>query len=294
MNVLSKFWFWFWFWFWFGLGALCLVESAGVAGPDQTGSCALEQGRSGVVSRVMDGDTLQLEDGLIVRLIGAAAPKQAMKRDAAGAVENDTADIDRLSEQAREALEKLVLGREIQIFFGGTRSDRHHRSLAHIFVSDGENSLWIQEVIVGAGLARVYSYKDNRACIRALQQAESVARANELGIWKNSEFAVQPAHPPAGLLGLTDTFQIIEGRVVSAHAVNNRVFLNFGKIWREDFTGSISSRDYAKFRDAGLDLVALEGRIVRIRGWIEERGGPMIVLTHPEQLELAGDASDAN
>lgn len=249
-------------------------------------SCDLEQGRSGVVAQVMDGDTLQLEDGLIVRLIGAGAPKQ-VSHHAAGSGNT-------LPEQARVMLEKLVLGRDVQLFFGGTRSDRHQRSLAHLFVSGVEQSLWIQEAMVAAGMARVYSFRDNRACIRALQRAESAARSAGLGIWKASEFSVQPAHPPARLLSHADTFQIIEGRIISAHAVNNRVFLNFGKIWREDFTGSISRRDYKRFRETGLDLVMLEGRIVRIRGWIEERGGPMIVLTHPEQLELVGDHPDAH
>jgi nuclease-like protein len=191
-------------------------------------------------------------------------------------------------------LEKLVLGREVQLHFGGTRSDRHHRSLAHLFVLGMDQPVWVQEAMIAAGLARTYSFKDNRACIRSLQRAESAARSAGLGIWKVPEFAIQSAHPPARLLGFTDTFQIVEGRIISAHAVNNRVFLNFGKIWREDFTGSISRRDYIKFREAGLDLVMLAGRIVRIRGWIEERGGPMIVLTHPEQLEFAGDEPDAN
>ena len=31
---------------------------------------------------------------------------------------------------------------------------------------------------------------------------------------------------------------------------------------------------------------ALEGRISRVRGWIKWWNGPMIELTHPEQIEV--------
>ncbi len=245
-------------------------------------ACDLEQGQSGIVSRIIDGDTFVLESGLTVRLIGAAAPK-------AGASTSET-ELANIMDQAKTLLKNLTLGREIQLFFGGTRSDRYRRALAHVFVSVNGSRVWIQQAMVAAGMARIYSFKDNRACIRDLQRAESEARAARLGLWILPQFAVSSAQNPAKLLDLVDTFQIIEGKIISAHAVNNRVYLNFGQVWREDFTGSISRRDYTRFREEGFDLVALEGQMVRIRGWIEERGGPMIVLTHPEQLEFAGDS----
>jgi hypothetical protein len=46
--------------------------------------------------------------------------------------------------------------------------------------------------------------------------------------------------------------------------VEGRVYVNFGRRWTEDFTVTIL-----------------------VRGWIEERGGPWIEATRPEQIEFA-------
>ena len=43
------------------------------------------------------------------------------------------------------------------------------------------------------------------------------------------------------------------------------------------------------FRRAGLDPLALEGRWLRVRGWLKKWNGPMIEATHPEQIELLAD-----
>ena len=43
----------------------------------------------------------------------------------------------------------------------------------------------------------------------------------------------------------------------------------------------------AQFSSAGLAPKALESRRVRVRGWVEERNGPRIEATSPEQIEIA-------
>jgi hypothetical protein len=42
-----------------------------------------------------------------------------------------------------------------------------------------------------------------------------------------------------------------------------------------------------------VSLKGLAGKRVRVRGWIEWRSGPMIAVTHPEQLELLPDAPES-
>jgi micrococcal nuclease len=41
------------------------------------------------------------------------------------------------------------------------------------------------------------------------------------------------------------------------------------------------------FGAAGVDPKKLEGRRIRVRGWIEQRGGPIINAETPEQIEFA-------
>jgi hypothetical protein len=42
-------------------------------------------------------------------------------------------------------------------------------------------------------------------------------------------------------------------------------------------------RDFAA---AGVDLKDLEGRRLRVRGWVELRNGPLIQASAPEQIEI--------
>ena len=68
--------------------------------------------------------------------------------------------------------------------------------------------------------------------------------------------------------------------------VRGRGYLNFGENWREDFTVSIAPRDRRRFEAAGIAVEDYEGRLVRVRGWVDSFNGPMIEATHPEQIEV--------
>jgi hypothetical protein len=63
--------------------------------------------------------------------------------------------------------------------------------------------------------------------------------------------------------------------------------MNFGRRWSQALTVTISKRNERTFAAAGLDLRRLENRRVRVRGWVEERSGPRIEATRPEQIEIA-------
>jgi hypothetical protein len=48
----------------------------------------------------------------------------------------------------------------------------------------------------------------------------------------------------------------------------------------------LRGRSRKLFRGAGVDPAGLDGRRIRVRGWLRSRNGPMIEATHPEQIEL--------
>jgi hypothetical protein len=52
---------------------------------------------------------------------------------------------------------------------------------------------------------------------------------------------------------------------------------------------TISRRLQKPFEAAGLSLRTLENRTVRVRGWIERRGGPRIQVFAPGQIEVVGE-----
>ena len=88
------------------------------------------------------------------------------------------------------------------------------------------------------------------------------------------------------MLFRSNTFQIVEGVVRGAAVVNKWGFLNFGKNYRDDFTAVVRRRDLGQFEKAGMDFEELRGKRVRVRGWLGNRNGPKIDVTHPEQIEL--------
>ena len=81
-------------------------------------------------------------------------------------------------------------------------------------------------------------------------------------------------------------FALVEGKVVSVRESGGTIYVNFGRRWSEDFTVTIAKRNERVFSAAGLAPKSLSGQRVRIRGWIEERGGPWVEAARPEQIEV--------
>jgi len=243
--------------------------AAGPALPD-----ALAEGGSFRVTEVIDGDTLVLEDGREVRLVGLQAPKLPLGREGF--------ETWPLAEEARAALVKLAQGRQVTLGYGGRRVDRHGRALAHLFREDG---LWLQGELLARGLGRVYSFPDNRALVAEMLERERAARQNGAGIWSDPWYGIRAADE---LSDAIDSFQLVEGRVLDAAVVRDRGYLNFGRDWKTDFTVSIDPQARRLFETAGRPVESLEGVRIRVRGWIKSFNGPMIEATHPEQIEVIG------
>ena len=55
--------------------------------------------------------------------------------------------------EAKEALAKLASGAEVELRYGGTRTDRHGYALAQVYVVKGGERIWLQGELVGEGLA---------------------------------------------------------------------------------------------------------------------------------------------
>ncbi|ANK80682.1 MAG: nuclease (SNase) [Rhizobiales bacterium NRL2] len=227
----------------------------------------------GAVTEVVDGDTLFLDDGTEVRLVGIQAPKLPLGR--AGFRKWPLAD------EARATLESLVAGRRFDLHFGGRRLDRHGRSLAHLVTADG---FWLQGEMLRLGMARVYSFPDNRSVVAEMLALEQVARQGRYGIWSHPFYAVRA---PEELDGDIGTFQIVKGMIADAARVRGTLYLNFGADWREDFTVAINRSAGRLFPDTTPAI--WRDRTIRVRGWVRSRNGPMIEASHPEQIEIVGE-----
>jgi micrococcal nuclease len=207
---------------------------------------------SGQVTAVEDGQTLSLADGRQVRLVNILAPLEG---------ESYAAD-------ARKHLMGLALDRQIRWSYAGRRMDRYGRLLAYVYEADAAaDAPSLQARLVSAGLARVMGQPDTRDGLAPLLALEGDAR--DANLW------------PA-----LNSFQIVEGTPVKLEHLKDRTYLNFGTDYTTDFTLTISARDRKLFDAMPWRLEDLIGRRLRIRGWLELRGGPLIEITYPEQIEV--------
>jgi endonuclease YncB( thermonuclease family) len=239
---------------------LALTAFAPVA--QACGGAALDGGH---VAAIADARTLRLTDGRNIRLAGIewAVPANA----------------------ARTELSALVLNRSISLKGTGT-TDRYGRIHAFPFVNGSETP--IQYALLDRGLAVTGARIGDAACRDSLLRRERAARTARLGIWGSGDYRLHQADDPAAILASVGRFAIVEGRVLSVRESGNTVYVNFGRRWSEDFTVTIAKRTEPALISAGLVPRSLAGRIVRVRGVIEERAGPWIEATAADQFDWDG------
>ena len=231
-----------------------------------TAGCNPEAVDSATVRAVADGRTLTLTDGREVRLAGIEVPNE----NEAGAA-------------ARAALDKLVTGRNIRLLKMGLETDRYGRFTGGIAAVDGKP---IQLELLEKGHVLVAASAGDATCAAAFLTAEKAARTAGAGLWGTAYYAAKDAGDPAAILAFRGRFALVEGNVLSVRESGGTIYVNFGRRWTEDFTVTALKRNERTFSDAGLPLKKLEGRRVRIRGTVEERGGPWIEARHPAQIEI--------
>lgn len=156
--------------------------------------------------------------------------------------------------------------------------DRHARVRAQLRRDDG---LWLQEEMLRQGLAMVETQRDCQESAGALLIQEAAARDARRGVWSNRRYRVQTAEEVRG-----GGWRIVEGRVAQVEKRKGVAYLNFGADWRSDFTVRLAGPVLRDFAAVGRDPLALRGRRVRVRGWVDWHNGPELTPDHPAQLEV--------
>lgn len=238
--------------------------------------CPPFAGEPAVAERALDGDTVALADGSAVRLAFVAAPRPPLVSD------DPEGGPDNWAEAARAALDRLVAGVTVLIAPVAEGRDRHGRVRARVALADGREAA---HELVAAGLVRLRWVDGLPGCFRVLLAAETAARAAGLGLWSDPDYAVLKADD-LSLASRNGLYELVEGRVTSVGRGSRMVFVDFGRNVREDFTVMLTPGIADRMVADGLDLDDLAGRRVRVRGVIEESGGPAIRLNDPAELEL--------
>jgi micrococcal nuclease len=248
------------------------VSSSGTA-------CDLTAEQTRVVTRVETADTLALDDGTEVLLIGALPP-QTPNGPGSDPHWQPT-------ELSRVALEKLVNGKAVDLAFGGRKRDRFGRQLAQVFVHAEPDRVWVQGNLIRHGWARAYGLPGSAACGADLLNSERLARLNQQGHWSSGIFQDRDARDPRELAQFRDTFQTIEGRIARATHLRGQIVYDFSLNGHTDFSVWLAPK--RRGRRAANQVEELVGRRVRVRGWVEMRRGPRLNLEDDQFIEILED-----
>lgn len=181
-------------------------------------------------------------------------------------------------EAARQALQAALAGAvDVDDVLPPTRWGVR---VVHARASGAEQRL--QEILIAAGAARVSPQSDAHELIATLLALETQARSAKRGLWALAGYRTFTADNAWGAVG---GFHLIEGTVARASRTSGRFYLNFGEDYRTDFTAGARAGLYRRWAETGVDLAALAGARVRVRGLVEAINGPSIDLSHPLQVE---------
>jgi endonuclease YncB( thermonuclease family) len=236
----------------------------------QNAKCRFEKrGQVSTAVAVTDGRSMRLADGREIRLAGIDVPLAASAA----------------AQASRAALENLVLGKEVALTAASDATDRYGRIAAFAFVNGSETP--VQYNLLMLGQARVSAQALGDDCMQALLGEEAKARDSRLGLWGDPVYAVRAAADGEAIRSQQGRFSVAEGRVVSVRDSGGTIYINFGRRWSEALTVTILKQNTRSFGAAGIEPRTLEGRIIRIRGFVEVRNGPVIEASRPEQIEVA-------
>ena len=252
-----------------GFFALVLPFSlmcVGAAGPAGAAGCSFESQGEGRVAAIIDARTFRLQDGREVRLAGIEPV----------AAENSN---------RTSALSAIIAGRDVTLHGEDDAPDRYGRQPAFVFLASPETL--VQAVLMSQGDALVSGTVTNKDCASILTTAEAEARQAKRGAWADPA-AIKNAESPGDILAGIGRFTIVEGKVLSVRQAGATTYLNFGRNWTRGFAVTISRRMIPALEAAGILLKSLENRRVRVRGWVEARGGPRIEVLREGQIELLG------
>ncbi len=139
-----------------------------------------------LVIKVIDGDTIKLSNGQVVRYIGIDTPETNHPRKGREC----------FGEEAKLANKELVEGKRVRLERDVSETDRYGRLLRYVFV-DG---LFVNEYLVKQGYAHARSYPPDVKYQEIFRQAEQYAREQRLGLWSG---VCQQSKSPEQIVGQT-------------------------------------------------------------------------------------------
>lgn len=122
-----------------------------------------------LVTRVVDGDTIQIEGGQKVRYIGINTPETVDPRR----------NVQCFGKEASAKNKELVEGKKVRLEKDVSETDKYHRLLRYVYVGD----IFVNDYLVRQGYAYVSTYPPDVKYQQQFMDAQKEARENNRGLW---------------------------------------------------------------------------------------------------------------
>ncbi len=215
------------------------------------------------VKRVYDGDTIVLQNGDRVRLLGINTPEieSRFRHGEAGGM------------TAKKWLQDKLKQGTVLLEYDQQKKDKYKRHLAHLFLDSGE---YINQSMVRSGLATLSIIPPNLRYADVLIKAEKLAELEQIGIWAMDQYqpiSVEKLSSQTPMSGwhrfLASAHEVVETRSYVKLIVSNNVNIRIPK------------KNLSLFPELSNYL----DKNIEIRGWASRsKGNFSILVRHPSAL----------
>lgn len=132
------------------------------------------EGDQAYVTKVIDGDTIELQNGQRVRLLGIDTPETKDPRRPVGC----------FGKEASNKTKNLIEGKLVILQKDVSETDKYKRLLRYIFLPlDNGQILFVNDYLVREGFAKALTYPPDVKYNEQFREAERQARDGNKGLW---------------------------------------------------------------------------------------------------------------
>ena len=217
------------------------------------------------VKRVYDGDTIILQNGHRVRLLGVNTPeiKSRHRQGEEG------------GRQATQWLKDKLGTANVFLEYDDEKHDKYQRDLAHLFLDNGEH---INLSLIESGLGMLSIIPPNVRYSKRLQQAEKKAMSQQLGIWGTGSYQAIPNERLLKDKSISGWHRFL---ATPNKVTESRKFIRL--IISDKINIRIPKENLNYFPDIGNYI----GQSLEIRGWASRKKDHFSILVrHPSAITI--------
>jgi micrococcal nuclease len=141
---------------------------------EQVKSAQTENSEGVLITKVVDGDTVEIEGGFKVRLLGVDTPETVDPRRPVGC----------FGKEASNRVKALLSNKRVTLEKDVSETDKYGRLLRYIYLPlDNGQTLFVNDYLIREGYAKVLTIPPNVGFAEQFLEAQRQARENNRGLW---------------------------------------------------------------------------------------------------------------